>query len=147
MKVLIKNQQRHRPLDRSTILNAASNILSLINQSMAELSILFVGDKKMLELNSMYRGKNKTTDVLSFDARIPVDISDGHDVLGDIVISVPQAASQANAADIDFYDELRRLLIHGILHLNGYDHEASPYMSRKMQKKEEEIFDALKKMD
>ncbi len=147
MKVLIKNQQKHRPLDKSIILNAASNILSLINQSMAELSILFVGDKKMLELNSLYRGKNKTTDVLSFEARIPVEVRDAHDILGDIVISVPRAAAQANAADIDFYDELRRLLIHGILHLSGYDHEVSPYMAGKMRKKEREIYNAIKKMD
>jgi len=147
MKVLIKNQQRHRPLDKSKILNAAGNILSLTNQSMAELSILFVGDKKMLELNSAYRGKNKTTDVLSFEARIPVEIKDGPHILGDIVISVPRAESQATSAHIEFYDELCRLLIHGVLHLSGYDHEVSTYMARKMRKKEQEIFNALKKMD
>jgi probable rRNA maturation factor len=147
MKVLIKNQQRHRPLDKSIILNAAGNILSLTNQSMAELSILFVGDKKMLELNSAYRGKNKTTDVLSFEAQIPVEIKEGLRILGDIVISVPRAESQAKSAHIEFYDELCRLLIHGVLHLSGYDHEVSPYMARKMRKKEQEIFNALKKMD
>ncbi len=147
MKVLIKNQQRHRPLDKTKILNTAGNILSLTNQSMAELSILFVGDKKMLELNSTYRGKNKTTDVLSFEAGIPVSIKEGPQILGDIVISIPKAESQAQSANIEFHDELCRLLIHGVLHLTGYDHEVSPYMARKMRKKEQEIFNALKKMD
>jgi len=147
MKVLIKNQQRHRPLDTSIILKAASNILSLTDQSMAELSILFVGDRKMLKLNSAYRGKNQTTDVLSFEARIPVDIKEGPHILGDIVISVPRAESQAKSAHIEFHDELCRLLIHGVLHLTGYDHEVSPYMARKMRKKEQEIYHALKKMD
>ena len=147
MKVLIQNQQRHRPLDKSKILNAASSILSLADQSMAELSILFVGDKKMTELNSAYRGKNKTTDVLSFEAGIPVDIQEGPHILGDIVISIPKAESQAQTANIEFYDELCRLLIHGVLHLTGYDHEVSPYMARKMRKKEQEIFNALKTMD
>ena len=147
MKVLIKNQQRHRPLNKSRILNAAGNILSLTDQAMVELSILFVGDRKMLELNSAYRGKNKTTDVLSFEAHIPVDIKEGPQILGDIVISVPRAESQAQAANIEFYDELCRLLIHGVLHLTGYDHEVSPYMARKMRKKEQEIFNALKTMD
>ncbi len=147
MKVLIKNQQRHRPLDKPRILNAAGNILSLTDQSMAELSILFVGDRKMRELNSMHRGKNTTTDVLSFEAAIPVDIADGPHILGDIVISVPRAESQAESAHIEFYDELCRLLIHGVLHLTGYDHELSPYMARKMRKKEQEMFDALKAMD
>jgi len=147
MKVLIQNQQRRRPLDKSKILNAASNILSLADQSKAELSILFVGDRKMLQLNRTYRGKNKTTDVLSFEAGIPVSITDGPVILGDIVISIPMAESQAQAANIEFYDELCRLLIHGVLHLTGYDHEVSPYMARKMRKKEQEIFNALKKMD
>lgn len=147
MKVLIQNQQRRRPLDKSKILNAASNILSLADQTMAELSILFVGDRKMLELNRAYRGKNKTTDVLSFEAGIPVSIKEGPLILGDIVISIPMAESQAQSANIEFYDELCRLLIHGVLHLTGYDHEGSPYMARKMRKKEQEIFNALKKMD
>ncbi len=101
----------------------------------------------MLELNSAYRGKNKTTDVLSFEAGIPVSIKEGPQILGDIVISIPRAESQAQSANIEFHDELCRLLIHGVLHLTGYDHEASPYMARKMRKKEQEIFNALKKMD
>jgi probable rRNA maturation factor len=147
MKVLIRNQQRRRPLDRSRILNAANNILSLTDRTEAELSILFTGDKKMLELNNTYRGKNRTTDVLSFESRIPVYIKDGPDILGDIVICIPRAEAQAKSAGVEFYDELFRLLIHGVLHLTGYDHEASLYMARKMQKKEEEIFNALKTMD
>ena len=146
MKVLIQNQQKRRPLNKSKILHAASNILSLTDQSMAELSILFVGDRKMLELNRTYRGKNKTTDVLSFEAGIPVSIKNRPHILGDIVISIPRAESQAQDADIGFYDELYRLLIHGVLHLTGYDHEISPYMARKMKKKEQEIINALKKM-
>ena len=95
MRVLIKNRQRHRPVNKSRITKTARRILSLINKTEAELSILFVGDKKMTELNSAYRGKNRSTDVLSFEASIPFMDSGADNVLGDIVISIPKADSQA----------------------------------------------------
>lgn len=147
MKILIRNRQRSRPLDKARITKAASNILSLLNQQDAELSILFVGEKKMTELNSSYRGINKSTDVLSFEAGIPVETGDCGNVLGDIVISIPKAEAQAVEYGTGFHDELYRLLIHGTLHLIGYDHELSAADARKMTKKEQEIFSAAKKMD
>jgi probable rRNA maturation factor len=150
MKILIRNQQRHRPLDKAKISKAALNILSLLDQSRyfgTELSILFVGDRKMQQLNTEYRGLRKSTDVLSFEAQIPVKSGEVSNILGDIVISVPRAESQADAYGADFYDEISRLLIHGTLHLLGYDHEQSKYSARKMKNKEKEIADALKKMD
>jgi len=68
-------------------------------------------------------------------------------ILGDIVINIPRAELQAGTFGTGFYDEICRLLIHGILHLLGYDHEKSEYAARKMRKKEQEIMDAVKKMD
>lgn len=147
MKILIRNRQRFRPLDKARITKAASTILSLLDQSGAELSILFVGDKKMAELNSTYRGINKSTDVLSFEAGIPVKNHDIGNVLGDVVINIPVTESQAKEYGTGFYDELYRLLIHGTLHLLGYDHELSAYKAAKMRRKEEEIFNAAKIMD
>ena len=150
MKILIRNRQRHRPLNNAKITKAARSILSLLEQSRCtgtELSILFVGDKRMARLNRDYRGKNKTTDVLSFEAGIPVIKGGVHNILGDIVICVPKAESQARDYGTGFYDEIYRLLIHGTLHLMGYDHEQSQYMARKMIKKEQEIFDALTEVD
>ncbi len=150
MNILIRNQQRHRHLDKSKITRAAHSILSLLEKSLhaeAELSILFVGDGKMLELNSEYRGIKKSTDVLSFEARVPVKHDKINAVLGDIVISVPRAESQAETSGTGFYHEIYRLLIHGILHLLGYEHDKSPYRARKMRKKEQEIMNALAQMD
>ncbi len=150
MKILIKNQQRHRPLNKDKILNVARTILALLDQtrnSGTELSILFIGNKKMQQLNTEYRGIKKTTDVLSFNAQFPGLKGKTENVLGDIVISVPKAESQAETAGIGFYDEICRLLIHGSLHLLGYDHEQSDYQARKMRKKEQEIFNAAQKMD
>ena len=101
----------------------------------------------MKELNSAYRGKNKSTDVLSFEAGIPVNDSALNNILGDIVINIPRADSQAKEYGTGFYEELYRLLIHGTLHLVGYDHELSKYEERKMKKKEEELFNAVTKVD
>ncbi len=114
---------------------------------MAELSILFVGDRRMWQLNNHYRGIKKSTDVLSFEAGVPVSHGEAGNVLGDVVINVPRAESQAEEYGTGFYDEIYRLLIHGILHLSGYNHEGSAYRARKMRKKEEELMDAIKEMD
>ncbi len=100
----------------------------------------------MLQLNKVYRGICKTTDVLSFDAKIPIRQSGANNVLGDIVINVSKAESQAKISGTGFYDEIYRLLIHGILHLLGYDHENSSYKARIMKEKEQEILYATKKM-
>jgi len=149
MKILLKNQQRRRLINRTKISKAAAYILSLLKQSrlsMAELSILFVGDRKMKQLNFDFRGVRKSTDVLSFESGIPVRGDGQNPVIGDIVICIPKAESQARAAGTGLDEELNRLLIHGILHLAGYDHEASDYRARIMRKKEKDILNALKKM-
>ena len=95
MKIFIRNRQRHRSLNKKKILEAAGNILSIVKKQTAELSILFVGDKKMAELNTAYRGIKKSTDVLSFESGIPVNNPEADNILGDIVINIPRAESQA----------------------------------------------------
>jgi probable rRNA maturation factor len=151
MKILIRNRQRHRPLDKAKVEKAAFSILSLLDQSRypdTELSILFVSDRIMKQLNRQYRGINRTTDVLSFEARLPSGKRPGqNNILGDIVISVPRAEAQAREYGAAFYDELYRLLIHGTLHLLGYDHEQSSSRAATMRKKEEELLGALTEMD
>ena len=108
---------------------------------------MFVGDRRMKQLNTQYRGIRRTTDVLSFESSIPFIPDDADKVLGDIVISVPKAEAQAKEYGSGFHDEITRLLIHGTLHLLGYDHEQTEYKARKMRKKEEELIDAIKKVD
>lgn len=106
----------------------------------AELSIVLTTDEKIRELNRAYRGKDVATDVLSF----PQSDGDAHDrrggaagakrpplLLGDIVISLETAERQAHAAAIGAAARLRTLLIHGLLHLLGYDHERSPAEARR----------------
>lgn len=98
----------------------------------------------MRELNSRYRGLDKTTDVLSF----PMDtVTPENGLLGDIVICMPVAVLQAGEYATSLHEELMRLLVHGLLHLVGYDHEAGAAMRRKMKLKEKALLHALATMD
>lgn len=107
----------------------------------------------MRELNRRYRGKATTTDVLSFPlietpgdgaALCPPETSALPLLLGDIVISLPQAQRQARAYGAPLYEEIFRLLVHGLLHLLGYDHERGRSPARTMKALEEELLAALK---
>lgn len=97
----------------------------------------------MQKLNRQYRGVDKPTDVLSFDVHIPGIPSQ---LLGDIVISVQRALLQAQDNQIGLYEEINHLLVHGILHLIGYDHEKSEQDHNLMMNKQDEILSALQTM-
>jgi len=88
----------------------------------------------MRELNLKYRDNNRTTDVLSFPQE--------GELLGDILISVDKATAQSEELDHTFGDEVRRLVVHGILHLLGYDHKKLQE-ARLMEEKEKEILEFL----
>jgi probable rRNA maturation factor len=105
----------------------------------AELSVVFVDDGEMRLLNATYRRVNKSTDVLAFA------MSEGRfgginpHVLGDVVISAETAAFLAKEEGRELNDEVDALLVHGILHLIGYDHERSPADARIMRAKERSL--------
>jgi len=88
-----------------------------------EVGVVFVADKEMVALNTAHRHKRKTTDVLSFgnDGAWPGE--GGKGLLGDVVISMPQIRRQAAKAGKTVRAELAMMLVHGVLHLLGYDHE------------------------
>ncbi|MBF0473230.1 MAG: rRNA maturation RNase YbeY [Nitrospirae bacterium] len=116
----------------------------LLNLRHAELSIVLVNDSRMQELNSNYRGIDKTTDVLSFplleaDEQPP---KGQYFLLGDIVINLHLASRMGNFEEI-----LLELLVHGLLHLVGFDHEKSKIEDKKMKKAAEDMINAIKKMD
>ena len=100
------------------LLRAATTRLSAPGGS---IGVLFASDQKMHELNARYRRKDRPTDVLSFPAREPGDPRDGH--LGDVAISCAACARQGRAARHGAAREAEFLLLHGLLHLLGYDHE------------------------
>ncbi|MDA8079084.1 MAG: rRNA maturation RNase YbeY [Nitrospiraceae bacterium] len=115
--------------------------LTLLGLPGSEVSVLFVNAARMRELNFCYRGQDKVTDVLSFpmEGGPPIPAN----VLGDVVVCIPRAVEQSREYGVTLSAELRRLLIHGLLHLLGYDHETSAYQKRRMQAKERELLDAL----
>ena len=109
----------------------------------AELSILLVGDEEMRGINAEYRGKDRPTDVISFAMGEGEFGGLNENILGDIVISLDTAKKQAIEREVSISYEVNFLLIHGILHLNGYDHERSEPERLKMEKKEREIIDVI----
>jgi probable rRNA maturation factor len=118
-----------------------ASILKALERSEAELSIALVGDKEMRPLNAKYRKKNKTTDVLSFPADYPTPAKPV--LLGDVIISVEQARRQAKERNHSLKTEMVTLLIHGILHLLGYDHERSSQQAKIMANLEVKLINRL----
>ncbi len=110
-----------------------------------EVSVLFVNDAGMRRLNHLYRGIDRTTDVLSFPliSEKPPLHHARQLLLGDIVISLPQAKRQAEEYGTNLNQELARLLVHGLLHLLGYDHEKSSYRAAKMRRLEAELAEVV----
>jgi probable rRNA maturation factor len=97
-------------------------------------SLLLTNDEEMRALNRQWRGLDRTTDVLSFES--------GDETLGDVVVSLDQAALQAERLRVDLEEELARLVIHGTLHLLGHDHDTTA-KRRAMNSLTEEILKSL----
>jgi rRNA maturation RNase YbeY len=141
MPVLVRTRLHRTPLLSPAVSKLIQRILSVAGESEAILSVEFVGDHRMRRLNAQYRGRDITTDVLAFAMReAPGPRSP---LLGDVVISVPRAAKQADEQKHPLQYELTVLLIHGILHLLGYDHERSEYEARRMRRKERAVLQAV----
>ena len=118
-------------------------LLQSVGHPDAEVSVLFTGDRAMRSLNRRYRGKDMTTDVLSFALREGMFPRIQPTVLGDIVISLPAASRQAAEAGHPLIREIERLLVHGLLHLLGYDHERGPQEALRMERKERKLLKGL----
>lgn len=108
----------------------------------AELSILITGDRRMRELNRQWRGRDAPTDVLSFPME-DVPPGDGPVILGDVVINADATARQADSIGHSFDDETTRLLVHGIVHLLGYDHELGRKEAAQMAAMERKVMRAV----
>jgi rRNA maturation RNase YbeY len=121
--------------------NLASAILKLLGKEDSELSIALIGNAEMRTLNARFRNKDYPTDVLSFPAER--DLPGTASLLGDVIISVDKARQQATDRHRPLHDEMTTLLIHGVLHLLGYDHERSARDARVMSRLEKKIYRAL----
>jgi probable rRNA maturation factor len=114
--VEVVNRQRGLKLDTQAWSTFAARALDAIGKSESSATIAFVSDKRIRELNRQFRGVDKATDVLSFPAEEKFN-------LGDVAVSVDTAAAQAKENGLSFDGEVAQLILHGLLHLCGYDHE------------------------
>jgi len=122
--VIVNAQEIELPLWSDNICKYAMKVLVEIKRENWELSILLCGDKTITELNTQYRNKNEPTDILSFN--LGSQINNGSEIVylpGDIVISLDTLHENAKYFKTSEDEELRRLVIHGILHLDGMDHK------------------------
>ena len=122
----------------------AERILSDLGCPDSELSISVVGDRTIRRLNRDYLDRDKTTNVISFAMQEGNFCELNPDVLGDVVICADTAGREAAEAGIPFFSRLSFLLLHGILHITGYDHERSGEAEAvRMEAREREIFALL----
>ncbi len=119
--VYVLNRQRLVRLKGRFWSRFAACVLQELGMSHRDVSLVFVGDRAIRRLNREFRGQDRPTDVLSFPAD-PVG-GDNLSYLGDLVISVETARRQAVQHRISVARELKNLIIHGLAHLCGYDHE------------------------
>ena len=122
-------------------------LLLISRQVAAEISVTFVDNKKIHELNKQYRHKDAPTDVLSFpmgeNGVYDINHDTGAKILGDIVISMEKAVEQAERFDHSLDREVGYLTAHSVLHLLGYDHERGGIDRVRMREKEEQVMTQL----
>jgi probable rRNA maturation factor len=146
MAVLFQTQVRAVQFHEARLRRLAQAVLCDVGESSAELGLSFVGDCRMRRLNREFRRKDRTTDVLAFatrEARLPYSSRLVTGLLGDVVISIPTAVRQARDGQRSLDQEIVVLLVHGILHLCGYDHERSEAEARRMQRRERAVLTGL----
>lgn len=136
----IINNQRKTKINRQIFQEFAETLNTQISETEKKpFAVAFVSDKKMRELNRQFRGKDHTTDVLSFPFRAD-EFELDENRLGDIIISTEQAVKQAGENDLDLETEIKQLILHGVLHLVGYDHETD---DGEMNRRELELREKL----
>ncbi|WDP89606.1 MAG: rRNA maturation RNase YbeY [Desulfobacter sp.] len=144
MEILIDNRQEER-LPTPPIRQKTEQILSALGCDAHEISVVIMDDDGIRDLNATYRNKDKATNVLSFPMQEGefADITPG--LLGDVVISLDTAEREAKDAGITIDERMSQLLIHGILHLLGFDHEQGEDAAEKMEAKSLELLRQIEK--
>ena len=144
MSILIENRQTEK-IDLRRIRSVLTKIMKHLKYEDRELSLVLVDDKGIREINKTYLARDYATNVIAFSMQEGEYGDINPQVLGDIIISVETARTDAERDRIDLADELDFLMIHGLLHLTGYNHEnTTAAESSRMKDKEAELFFFLK---
>jgi probable rRNA maturation factor len=126
-EIAFQNPNRYPDVRARRLRPWLKQLLDALAPAAQSFGVRFCGDREMRRANRQFRGLDKTTDVLSFPGE------DGH--LGDVLISVPVARSQAAEAHLEPEREVKTLLLHGVLHCLGYDHEADQGEMERLERR------------
>jgi len=143
MEILIEDRQDRYRIAHEEIKKKAKTILNALECHDGELSILIVNDPEIAKLNKTYLGRSGPTNVIAFSMQEGPFGQINPNLLGDVVISLDTAAREAQDAGISVESRLDQLLIHGVLHLFGFDHDKTSEQAKAMRMKEEELLKLL----
>ena len=146
MAVYLRVRLVQHTVHQSSFKHLAQRILMAVGEAKSELSVELIGDARIRRLNREYRKQDRATDVLAFPIReaiMPQGKCPTTNMLGDVVISLPTAVRQAQEVGRSINVELATLLIHGVLHLCGYDHERSPREAVRMARRERKVLEMM----
>jgi probable rRNA maturation factor len=144
MKLQIRNNQNKIKIDKRNIRGTVLKILKILDCADKEISLSFVDDENIKQLNKQYLERDKATNVISFSLQEGEYSNINPQILGDIIISAETAQRDALQGNLTVIQELEFLIIHGILHLLGYNHEnTTKKEANKMRQKEKELFNAI----
>jgi probable rRNA maturation factor len=139
-EVFVANAHPFLEVDHDRVHRAASAVLCKERRCRGGVNIVLATDADLVDLNSRYLGRDGATDVLSFPMAGDEHRSAEEQILGEVYISLDRAWQQAKEYQVDLAQEVDRLVIHGLLHLCGYDHEDAQD-ARRMKAKEEEFLE------
>lgn len=139
MAVLIENRQRKHTMPLKKIKKTAQAILDALDYPDGELSLLLLDDRQIAELNREFLQRQGPTNVIAFPMREGRFAEIAPHVVGDVVISIERAHAEAEAGGLNLQERFNQLLVHGILHLFGYDHEQNEGAALEMEKKSREL--------
>ena len=146
MTVSIRNIQKKQKINTSRFRRSLKKLLKELDIENHEISVLIVDDEQITKINRDYLNRDRPTNVISFAMTEGFSGNMHPKILGDIVISSETALRDASAAGLQFGDEMEFLLIHGLLHLIGYNHEnTTKEETQRMRQREQELFYRLRR--
>lgn len=145
VEVAVLDRQRAVRVDRARIERLAARTLGRVGRGAAQVAVVLVGERRIRDLNRRWRGVDRATDVLAFAQHEGAGAGLHPEVLGDVVICVPAAVRQGREAGHGTAAEIDLLVVHGLLHLAGHEHEGDPAGGRAMRRLEREILRGVRR--
>ena len=139
IQIAIQNRQRALAIRTAIVKRCVQQIMIYLGCADKELSVVFANDRLIRELNRVYRNQDRPTNVLAFPQFSTPHSGPAVALLGDVVVSLPTAAREARDLHQSLEERVTYLLLHGILHLLGYDHDRSTAERCRMEALEEEV--------